>query len=117
MTEVSGLLSFHWSTDFVERMASPMNPDNFFLGNKRRSLMISEMGKLSSLGSEETGENGLLGGGGEEHASAGACGGVVEGDGRLRSSLGCPSVDRALVQHLIHCECLLQVSMKRTKSE
>ena len=87
-------------------MASPMNPDNFFLGNKRRSLMMSDMGKLPSLGSEETAENGVPGE--EEHS---ACGGVTEGDGPMRGSLGYPSVDKALVQHLIHCECLLQVSI------
>ena len=86
-----------------------MNPDNFFLGNKRRSLMLSEMGKLPSFGSsQEAGENGVAGG--EEEPAIGACGGVVEGDGRMRGSLGCPAVDKALFQHLIHCECLLQVS-------
>lgn len=67
---------------------------------------MSEMGKLPSLGSEEAAENGVP----EEEAEHGACGGMAEGDGRMRGSLGCPSVDRALVQHLIHCECLLQVS-------
>ena len=87
-----------------------MNPENFFLGNKRRSLMMSEMGKFPSLVSpREAGENGVAGGD-EEHV-AGACGGVVEGDGRMRGHLGCPVVDRALTQHLIHCECLLQVSL------
>ena len=69
--------------------------------------MMSDVGKLPSLGAEETAENGVPGGE-EEHS---ACGGVAEGDGPMRGSLGYPSVDKALVQHLIHCECLLQVSM------
>ena len=100
-------------SDFLERMASPMNPDNFFLGNKRRSLMLCELGKLPSCAvNEEMGENGLPGAGVGE--VAGASGGVAGGGegtgGRMRGSVGSEAVDRALVQHLIHCECLLQVS-------
>ena len=84
-----------------------MNPDNFFLGNKRRSMLMCELGKLPTCSIDEEGENGVANEGGEELA-AGACGGVVEG--RVRGSVGSEAVDRALVQHLIHCECLLQVS-------
>ena len=101
-------------SDFLERMASPMNPDNFFLGNKRRSLMLCELGKLPSCAvNEEMGENGLPGAGVGEvaGASGGVAGGGGEGTGgRMRGSVGSEAVDRALVQHLIHCECLLQVS-------
>ena len=93
-----------------------MNPDNFFLGNKRRSLMICELGKLPSC-EETAGENGLPGpGNGAEGGVAGSAaghGGVAGGEGgggRMRGSVGSEPVDRALVQHLIHCECLLQVS-------
>ena len=95
-----------------------MNPDNFFLGNKRRSLMICELGKLPSC-EETAGENGLPGPGtGAEGGVAGSAaghGGVAGGEGagaggRMRGSVGSEPVDRALVQHLIHCECLLQVS-------
>lgn len=90
-----------------------MNPDNFFLGNKRRSLMLCELGKLPSCTiNEEAGENGLPGAGTEGAGVAGAYGGVAGGDGgRVRGSVGSEAVDRALVQHLIHCECLLQVSL------
>ena len=75
--------------------------------------MISELGKLPSL--DDAGENGIAGG--EEERVMGACGGVIEGDGRMRGSLGCPSVDRALQQHLFHCEFLLQVSTRHGKEE
>lgn len=104
------------SLDFLERLASPMNPDNFFLGNKRRSLMMCELGKFPSCAiNEETEENGLPGAGGAEGV-VGASGGVAGGEGaggRMRGSVGSEAVDRALVQHLIHCECLLQVSPDR----
>jgi uncharacterized membrane protein YgcG len=104
--------------DFLERMASPMNPDNFFLGNKRRSLMICELGKLPSCTvNEEMEENGLQSPGAEGGVASGGvvAGGGGEGaggGGRMRGSVGSEAVDRALVQHLIHCECLLQVSWK-----
>ena len=102
----------HLSSDFLERMASPMNPDNFFLGNKRRSFMMCELGKLPSCAiNEEAEENGLPGAGAEGVASA--SGGMAGGEGaggRMRGSVGSEAVDRALVQHLIHCECLLHVS-------
>ena len=97
-----------------------MNPDNFFLGNKRRSLMICELGKFPSCATNEetAGENGLPGPGagaeggviGSATGHGGLAGGEGAGGGRMRGSVGSEPVDRALVQHLIHCECLLQVS-------
>ena len=78
--------------------------------------MLCELGKLPSCSiNEEAEENGLSA---EGEGVAGAYGGMARresGDGRMRGSVGCEAVDRALVQHLIHCECLLQVSPTMVK--
>lgn len=74
--------------------------------------MLCELGKFPacSISEEPVGENGLVPSTTpyEDGASGGVAGGGA-GEGRMKGSVGSDAVDRALVQHLIHCECLLQV--------